>query len=608
VIRRAIVILALLAGCSGMAGAQGMKLRLFDWLTGNDAEFHRLLRDFFKLDPGRFPTLEREPDGTMRLENHGGAPSAIAWAPLEATQSGLYTLRFEARWNGEGEHGRASVGMGPARLDFEPGRSWREEAVSTHLQAPSGPSSLSFSLHGRQGTLEIRKVEIIRMPFDVRVTAGDADLALELLGKMPADVTLQWSCGGQSGQLALEGAAWTHSGPVSRAVLPRPAGSVYQWTLTREGRVIVVGERVRLSSEKVHRGAAAVTVRRDGTMLVDGRPFLPLGLYLHDNTVESVEKAVESGVNFVIVNDGESAKAAVEAARAHQMQAMVETPIAAGSTTEIRAALQQVMDRYRDLPVFGWTAVDEPDLKAAYTPAVMSSIRQELLALDGRPLYQANHSPRSFWSAGTECDILAVDPYPLGAVPRPLTTVGDWVDEARAAVGPGRSVWLVAQAFVEAPFWPRPPTPEQLRAMTWIALNHGARGVVYYTVHEILDPDSVDHKWDLRRTPLWAEIAKETAELGEVRDFLLHEGGPTRLASRPPFDSGVWDDGRGNVLIAIVNTSDAEAEAFMSLPPEVHDVQVSASAPPLEGKVALRVPAYGVLLMRGRLQRTAQGR
>lgn len=596
--------LAALALVSGTAWSAPLQFRFFDWLEVGDASLRKEIVAFFKIDEAHMP-FAREIEGGFSIENPGGVPAAIMWAPLDLTEGGVYTLRFEAKWTGEGDHGRAAASFGPARLDFEPTATWRPQAVTMRQRGPVGPSSVAFALRARKGSLALRNIDVARVQFDLRARSAPKGVALDLVGRAPADLVLTWTCGGASGRVALADLAWSApQGGVVTAEMPAPAGDVMYWRLLREERVMMVGTPLRLSPlPSIARGPSrSVQIGEDGVTRIDGKPFFPMGLYLHESTVAAVEKAAEAGINLVIVSPEGKARELVEAGKKAGMQVLLETGVPA-EAENVASATRALVEQYGGLPVFGWTAVDEPDMKPPYTAAILDDIHRAIARLDGRPLYQSNHSPSSFWTTGTACDILAVDPYPLGQILKPLTTVGHWIDEARAALGAGRGVWLIQQAFVEAPLFPKAPTSEELRAMTFIGLNHGARGIVYYTVHEILDPSTPDHKWDLRRTPLWAEIARETAEMRDLSSFLLSPAGPRPLPLAGPFDGAVWEDGQGNVLVCVVNVTAEPADAPVRLPwTDVEALRVAPDGPVVDapqGCLAARLPGHAVLLLRG---------
>lgn len=614
VLKRACAILFVILACTVNSSAEGMKFRLFDWLTGNDPALHKQMIEFFKLDPARFPKLQQLPGGGLQLENPGGAPSAIAYAPLELEKPGLWTMRFDARCGGEGVSGRATASFSSARLDFTATSDWAQHALSVRVPGPMGPSTVAFTLHGRHGRLDIRGVELVNVPFDARVGRFNGELRLQLIGQLPTDGNLVWQSGEETGTVRLSRLPWKMEGGIPSAHLQEPSGIFYDWTVTagEPARVVLVGNRVRLTPvPAVRRGPMtyAVTIRDDGAMLVQGRPFLPMGLYLHATDVAAVEEAARAGLNLLLIptgtvshSDGRDAQTQqlVTLARKLGLQVIVETGVPAEADA-ITTAVHRNVSLYGQLPLMAWTAVDEPDLKAAYAQT-LPQIYAAMAAADGRPLYQANHTPQSFWTAGAACDILAVDPYPLSAITRPISTVGQWIDEARAAVGVGHSVWCVQQAFVEAPFWPTPPTPEQLHAMTWIALNHGALGIVYYAMREVLDPDATDFQWDLRRTPLWDEITRETAEVHGLETFLLQPGARSRIPAGASIDASMWVAGNGEVLISLVNLSDRESEVLLNLPASdlnrLHILPHGPTVAPHNGTLALRLPPYGVILLK----------
>ena len=102
-------------------------------------------------------------------------------------------------------------------------------------------------------------------------------------------------------------------------------------------------------------------------------------------------------------------------------------------------------------------------------------------------------------------DILGLDNYP---VPRaPLTDVSDFVDRGYAAVHGQKPVWMVLQAFAwyqyrdpEQPVTGNPrariptenelrlgraPTRDEMRCMTYLALTHNAKGLIYYCYYDL---------------------------------------------------------------------------------------------------------------------------
>jgi hypothetical protein len=79
-------------------------------------------------------------------------------------------------------------------------------------------------------------------------------------------------------------------------------------------------------------------------------------------------------------------------------------------------------------------------------------------------------------------NIIGTDPYPIGSsVPENLSTVGKAVQKTVEETG-GRPVWAVIQAHRQPPPHSpnRFPTPEEIRCMAYLALNNGAKGLLFY--------------------------------------------------------------------------------------------------------------------------------
>ena len=134
--------------------------------------------------------------------------------------------------------------------------------------------------------------------------------------------------------------------------------------------------------------------------------------------------------------------------------------------------------------------------------------------------------------------------------------------------------------------------------MTWIALVHGARGIVYYAGHEILDPEAPDHRWDLGRSPLFEEIRREAAELEALEPWLASPEGPERPAGSGPLECALWKGPRGT-LVAIGNPTGEPLAGAVSLGPAAREARPWPAGPPVvleRGTMFLQLPAYGVAL------------
>jgi hypothetical protein len=116
-------------------------------------------------------------------------------------------------------------------------------------------------------------------------------------------------------------------------------------------------------------------------------------------------------------------------------------------------------------------------------------------------------------------DILGMDSFPIAN--RPITEVVG-VADAAAQVGAqtGKPFWLSPQIFSWTDYpgdfraaTGRPPTKAEMRAMSYLAVNHGAKGLIYYSYFNIRD--------DADYATRWPQIKEIAGEIDSLRPVLL---------------------------------------------------------------------------------------
>ena len=141
-----------------------------------------------------------------------------------------------------------------------------------------------------------------------------------------------------------------------------------------------------------------------------------------------------------------------------------------------RQCFVEEMLKYRDIPnILCWHTADETD----------GQVDENLLR---NRLYHEIDPGRFTWlnvinavSANKNAaDILATDPYPIPNAK--VTMVANHADRLKQNTEgrPGVASWLWIQNFGGEGSWTRPPTPEEVRAMAMLALNHGMSGIGYF--------------------------------------------------------------------------------------------------------------------------------
>ncbi|MBI2191499.1 MAG: hypothetical protein HYU36_05895 [Planctomycetes bacterium] len=114
------------------------------------------------------------------------------------------------------------------------------------------------------------------------------------------------------------------------------------------------------------------------------------------------------------------------------------------------------------------------------------------------------------------CDVVSSDPYPWPS--SSLYQVGDWVERCRTAVLGAKPVFVTLQAFDNAFDGTGMPTPEVLRAMSYIAVIHRANGIQYFIYeHQGLHALQEDPK-------LWSALKEMVKELSSLNDVFVAPG------------------------------------------------------------------------------------
>ena len=141
-----------------------------------------------------------------------------------------------------------------------------------------------------------------------------------------------------------------------------------------------------------------------------------------------------------------------------------------------RQCFVEEMLKYRDIPnILCWHTADETD----------GQVDENLLR---NRLYHEIDPGRLTWlnvinavSANKNAaDILSTDPYPIPNAK--ITMVANHADRLKQNTEgrPGVANWLWLQNFGGEGSWTRPPTPEEVRAMAMLSLNHGMSGIAYF--------------------------------------------------------------------------------------------------------------------------------
>jgi len=317
--------------------------------------------------------------------------------------------------------------------------------------------------------------------------------------------------------------------------------------------------------------------------------FFPIGLY--DVPESEVQEIASAGFNL-IVNGGTD-------------EGYLRRADAAGVRVIPYISLENMERDVRRArgarAIFAWYLQDEPDLNDV-SPERYGELARRLRKLDpDRPIFLTVWSPGRYADYAPAADILAPTPYAIenkDPAQNDLRRVASALDAARVAAA-GRPVWAVIQAFWAEPWWRRNPTPEELRAMVFLAVNHGADGIIYFSYRSGDRPITEHHS-------LYAEVRRTNGQLLALRGILLME--PENAAERPDaFGQALRDAGidasirrfRDAVLFIAVNPSPETATVDLDFGPLGSATTLwELFVPPETGPAA--IPEDGVISLRFR--------
>ena len=287
-----------------------------------------------------------------------------------------------------------------------------------------------------------------------------------------------------------------------------------------------------------------IRLRTDGTVLRDGTPVFPIGIYdvrkrefngfSYDTAMMGLKAA---GVNLVHNYAEPNGEEFLSAADRHGMMALV-------SSWNVSADL---VDRVRHHPcLLAWYVGDDTSLHCK--PFQIFDRSDRVNAVDGtRITAQADamgacNAVSAYRPFVETTDVFMPEIYPVRfetPVPQP-----DCVAQAICAMKRFRSdvaeakdvrphaVWPVIQYFQGWTVWKRFPTADELFAMSFATLVHGANGIVWYTYGGFHEPERNRTNRGVTASPeIWANFTNLTSRIALLAPALVE---PTPADQPPP--------------------------------------------------------------------------
>ncbi len=343
------------------------------------------------------------------------------------------------------------------------------------------------------------------------------------------------------------------------------------------------------------------TLIKDGILYVDGKPYLPIGLYFGAHwekykvmSAGDVEDAADKGFN-TLIPVWPFFKEDLQECKNMLSPVVLDIDVRLRIMQETSLTMKNILDiaQKKDMKVVGWMPYiwgGKENLSSERLQAGMNTIlkyREHPSMLcwmsndetDGwietnrrlYKLYKELDASHPVWlnliaavASNKDCaDILSTDPYPIGKAP--ITKVSAYVETLREILHKNgdQSFWVVLQMFGSPPEgWPRCPSPAEERCMTFLALNHGAKGLVYFGyTPEVTRTE----KGDKALSPeLWNYMKELNAQTKEMSmPYLLGKNADNVGCTEKTLDIAAKEY-EGNIYIIACNTTGKEITADIS--------------------------------------------
>ncbi len=347
-----------------------------------------------------------------------------------------------------------------------------------------------------------------------------------------------------------------------------PGAHPVKLTVTAPGQEPMVAEGV-FSNRQV---TQKVSFREDRVMLVDGKPFYPIGTYLDpSDRNDDFTGALQAGFNITHSYDFERPSATIEKARAY-----LDAAQAAGVKVFMGIprkwffardwnAVQQWVAALMDHPaLLVWYLMDEPEtVKWKLNPDLLRQLKDTVKAVDPfHPTAVVYYKPDQgdYWAAANPEDIAWHDPYPIGTN-HELTMVGEDATAQRKSIGDKKPMWTVIQGH-DVTYWndpkgtiqkkgmPTRPTRDETRFMVFHVLTAGTDGFIWYWC----PPKS--HYRMVEDTPgVWNGIVETSHLLKRMEPWLVASPKAGESSIKVPEPFLIWTrEVGGKRLLALVNS------------------------------------------------------
>ena len=321
-----------------------------------------------------------------------------------------------------------------------------------------------------------------------------------------------------------------------------------------------------------------------GRVILDGKPFFPLGMYWGGVQQKELDIYARSPFNCIMpyrnidraaLDRAEKAGIKVIYSVKNYYAGMSWSPSSVKNRADEHRVIAETVKRLKDHPaIMAWYINDELPLTMLES---LTAHRDWLEQLDpSRPTWVVLYQVDQVRGYIPTFDVIGTDPYPVPD--RPIDMPLQWTRKTRSAVFGHRSVWMVPQVFNWASYKKhaaekakcRAPTLQEMRCMAWQCIAGGGNGLVFYSWLDLWRMDKTD-PFQQR----WKDVTKMAGEIKQWTPILLSIDPAPKFGRVEVPDTVGWrlfaKDGATYLLA--VNASQEPATARWKSPIVLHDAR-----------------------------------
>lgn len=341
------------------------------------------------------------------------------------------------------------------------------------------------------------------------------------------------------------------------------------------------------------------TIDEHRRLLVDGKPFFPLGMYWSSITEEDVKLYADSKFNCLMPY-GSPNQQQMDLTHQHGLKVIYSIkdwyadsrycPKTICNKDDEERAVRARVRQYRDHPaLLAWYLNDE--LPQSFMPQLKAHQRWVEEEDPHHPTWVVLYQYREVAAYLDTFDVIGTDPYPIGRAP--ASWAADWTAETLRQVSGARPLWQVPQAHNWANYWKteaekkkgRTPSFDEERSMAWQCICEGATGLVFYSWFDIKRNPDVPFQVQ------WGNLKRIAAEIDQWAPILLS----TELApavqvryDSPASEEAGWlhplvRSHDGKLYLVAANDGDGQGTVTFTFPSSLRSIRVPAenrSVPP----------------------------